>query len=54
MQGVTRVYGAVTRRYRGLQGVTGGYGRLQGVGRSLRGLQEGTGGYKRLLEVTGG
>ena len=38
----------------GLQGVTGGYKRLQGVTRGDRGLQGVTGGYKRGQGVTRG
>ena len=39
---------------RGLQEVTGGYNRLQGITRGSRGLQGVTGGYNRLRRVTRG
>ena len=42
----------MTWEYTGLQGVTGGYKRLQGVTTGYKGLQGVTGGYSGVLGVT--
>ena len=44
----------MTREYRGLPGVAGGYKRLKGVTKGYKGLQGVTEGYKGLQGVTGG